>query len=323
MPTKVEYVWIGGLTDNDQFSRLRSKTKIIYNDAVELDDLPFWSVKGSLSGYEEEYLVIKPHSLFKDPFRKKDINYVALCDLHTYDIENDECVAHSQNTRKDTSDLLNDHKNDQPWYGISQDFFILDSKTSRPMGYPNDPGTYASNSDFYYCSRGTNDEQAKTIVDEIVDNALYAGVKISGMNAKNAPGQWKIKIGPCNGIDAGDELWMLRYIIERTVDKYNCHVDFKYKPVINEWAESYSSVKFSTRHMRRDDGYNKIKRSVNKLKKNHKKDMKKYNREEDAEFAVSIPRSHITNQSGYLEDSRPACYMDPYVVMKIIFKSSR
>ena len=40
---------------------------------------------------------------------------------------------------------------------------------------------------------------------------LYAGIKISGTNAEVMPSQWEFQVGPCEGIEMGDHLWMARY----------------------------------------------------------------------------------------------------------------
>ena len=46
---------------------------------------------------------------------------------------------------------------------------------------------------------------------------IYAGVKICGSNAEVMPGQWEYQVGPCEGIDMGDHLW-----VSRSVHKLTC-----------------------------------------------------------------------------------------------------
>ena len=41
---------------------------------------------------------------------------------------------------------------------------------------------------------------------------IYAGVKICGSNAEVMPGQWEYQVGPCEGIDMGDHLWVSRSV---------------------------------------------------------------------------------------------------------------
>jgi len=53
----------------------------------------------------------------------------------------------------------------------------------------------------------------------LVDTAyrcfLYAGLKIAGINAEVAPGQWEYQVGITKGIECGDHMWLARYIIAR------------------------------------------------------------------------------------------------------------
>ena len=45
---------------------------------------------------------------------------------------------------------------------------------------------------------------------------IYAGVKIAGSNAEVMPGQWEYQVGPCEGIDMGDHLWVSRSVNQCT-----------------------------------------------------------------------------------------------------------
>ena len=35
---------------------------------------------------------------------------------------------------------------------------------------------------------------------------LYAGVKVSGVNAEVMPGQWEYQVGLCEGVEIGDRV---------------------------------------------------------------------------------------------------------------------
>jgi hypothetical protein len=45
---------------------------------------------------------------------------------------------------------------------------------------------------------------------------IYAGVKIAGSNAEVMPGQWEYQVGPCEGINMGDHLWVSRSVYKHT-----------------------------------------------------------------------------------------------------------
>ena len=42
---------------------------------------------------------------------------------------------------------------------------------------------------------------------------MYAGIKISGTNAEVMPAQWEFQVGPTEGIDMGDDLWVARLVV--------------------------------------------------------------------------------------------------------------
>ena len=40
--------------------------------------------------------------------------------------------------------------------------------------------------------------------------SLYAGIEASGINGEVMPGQQEFQVGPCEGVEAGDDLWIAR-----------------------------------------------------------------------------------------------------------------
>ena len=60
---------------------------------------------------------------------------------------------------------------------------------------------------------------------------LYAGVNISGTNAEVMPAQWEFQIGPCEGIEMGDDLWMSRYLLHRVAEDFGLLVTMDPKPM--------------------------------------------------------------------------------------------
>ena len=64
---------------------------------------------------------------------------------------------------------------------------------------------------------------------------LYAGLDISGINAEVMPGQWEFQIGPCVGIDSGDQIWLARYILNRVAEDFGVSVSYEPKPVKGDW----------------------------------------------------------------------------------------
>ena len=38
--------------------------------------------------------------------------------------------------------------------------------------------------------------------------------RVSGTNAEVMPAQWEYQVGPTEGIDMGDDLWVSRYLLQ-------------------------------------------------------------------------------------------------------------
>ena len=96
----IEYIWVGGNQE------LRSKTRIIHSQGLVLDDfvkIPDWNYDGSstnqATGTNSE-IIIKPRTLFKDPFRKG--GYMVICDTYTPEGE-----PVSNNTRHNANNIFN------------------------------------------------------------------------------------------------------------------------------------------------------------------------------------------------------------------------
>ena len=73
------------------------------------------------------------------------------------------------------------------------------------QGYPGPQGPY-------YCAVGSNNVYGRDVVEAHYRACLYAGIQISGTNAEVMPAQWEFQVGPCEGIEMGDQLWMARYV---------------------------------------------------------------------------------------------------------------
>jgi len=328
--TIIEYIWIGGNNE------LRSKARVLSSDNlnVTLDDIPEWNYDGSSTEQAEGHyseIILKPRNLFNCPFRGKH-NYLVMCDTY---YPNGEPL--SNNHRHHANNFFNQHLDEEPWYGLEQEYFMLDIHTNLPLGFE-----HAVSQGQYYCSVGSTNAFGRQIADEHMELCLYAGISISGVNAEVAPGQWEFQVGPCEGIDAGDQLWVARYILQRLSEKYSVKIDFHPKPLQGEWNGSGCHTNFSTKKMRNKNGYDTILAAIEKLAENHEEHMEVYGHNNELRMtgnhetsnfnlfshgvgnrctSVRIPTLTYRDKKGYFEDRRPASNCDPYLVTQKILKT--
>ena len=326
-----EYIWIGGNNE------LRSKCRVL--DLPNNFHLPNWNYDGSstgqASGSDSEIMII-PRKTFPCSFRK-GINVLALCD--TYHMNGE---PHTTNTRVIAENIFNKKIYEHPWFGLEQEYFLINLETGLPLGCEKGIPKQGQ----FYCSVGSGNALGRPLVEEHLEACLYAGLKIGGINAEVAPGQWEFQIGPCEGIEAGDHLWIARYILERLSEKYGYRVDYSPK-LSSEINGSGCHCNYSTKDMRhgniRNTGLVFIENAIEKLSEKHKEHMEVYGKgnelrmigvHETAKYdefsfgranrgaSVRIPNNTIVEQKGYFEDRRPAANCDPYLVTSKIYETT-
>ena len=360
-----EYIWL------DSDNEFRSKTKIIYsNETPKLDNLPIWNYDGSSTGQAsgtDSEIFLHPVTMFKDPFRKNHTAFLVWCTC--YD-KNKNPLNNSHRIK--ALEIFDKHIDQEPWFGIEQEYFIVDPKTKLPLGFSNDQiqalpcgssiarcapalpcgSSIASNTRCapepqgkYYCGVGIDRIFLREIPENHMEYCLYAGIMICGINAEVAPDQWEYQIGPCIGIEAGDHLWVSRYILNRVAEAFGLLISYHPKPLgkNNDWNGSGCHTNFSTKDMRNENGIEFINQAIERLSLNHKLHMESYgehNRErmsglhETSSYdvftcgranrgaSVRIPNSVLEESKGYFEDRRPASNCDPYLVTSLIMTTT-
>ena len=143
--TQCMYVWIDGTGEN-----LRAKTKTVKFVPGKPAELPVWNYDGSSTGQAEgknSDTYLKPVAMYPDPFRGGN-NKLVLCETFKYDKTPTET-----NKRKECNEIMEKAKDEHPWFGIEQEYTILD-QDQHPFGWPKSgfPGPQGP----YYCGVGAN-----------------------------------------------------------------------------------------------------------------------------------------------------------------------
>merc|ERR1711871_899972 len=223
---QAEYIWIGGSEED-----LRSKCRTLAKKAggYKPEDLPEWNYDGSSTNQapgDNSEVIIKPRAVFKDPFRPGD-NILVLCDTYT-----PAGVPLPTNTRNASNAIMEKAKDLEPWFGLEQEYTLFEADFKTPLGWP--PSGFPAPQGPYYCGMGANASYGRHIVEAHYRACLYAGIKISGVNAEVMPGQWEYQVGPCVGTESGDQLWISRFLMLRVCELFRVNVSWDPKPMREE-----------------------------------------------------------------------------------------
>eukprot|EP01062_Namystynia_karyoxenos_P064112 TRINITY_DN569_c0_g1_i10.p1 TRINITY_DN569_c0_g1~~TRINITY_DN569_c0_g1_i10.p1 ORF type:complete len:397 (+),score=186.20 TRINITY_DN569_c0_g1_i10:87-1193(+) len=324
-PWIAEYVFCCG---KDTYSDLRSKYMTVTNMKIEEatpEKLKVWNFDGSSTGQaagETSEVLIRPVAVYPHPFLRNARAVLAECLLP-------DGTPHPTNTRHLANKWFEEHKADEPWFGLEQEYFLY--KDGRPLGWPQ--GGFPEPQGDYYCGNSSK-VVGRELVLKHYEACLRMGLTISGVNAEVAPAQWEFQIGPCVGIDEGDHMIMARWVWAKIAEEHQIQVNYDPKPIKGDWNGSGCHINFSTKAMREAGGYEAIKKACENLSKTFLDDVKFYGGQNDqrmtgahetsklSEFTYSVGGRHTSvrigndvpkDGKGYMEDRRPASNIDPYL----------
>lgn len=327
---KLEYIWLDGYKPTQS---LRSKTKIEPDFSGKLEDCPIWSFDGSSTeqavGGSSDCL-LKPVFICSDPQRKE--GYLVMCE-----VLNADGTPHITNGRATIEDDDNDF-----WFGFEQEYFLYDPETNMPLGFP--ANGYPAPQGPYYCSVGAKNAFGREIVEEHLDVCLEAGLNVEGINAEVAAGQWEFQIFAKGAEEAGDQIWVARYLLERIGEKYGVVINWHCKPLGDtDWNGSGMHANFSNSVLRNagnKETYDAVCQAFAPVvaehiavygADNHLRLTGKHETQSIDQFSygisdrgasIRIPIATVERGwKGWLEDRRPNSAADPYKVAARIIKT--
>ncbi len=325
---RAEYIWIDGTEPDNE---VRSKTRIIPTGK----EPGIWGFDGSSTNQatgDNSDVVLKPVFQCPDPIRGGD-NILVLCEC----LLTEDMSPHPTNTRAAAVASMEAFGDQKPWFGLEQEYTMLDPQTGWPFGFP--PNGYPGPQGPYYCGVGAMRIAGRDLVEEHTDLCIAAGLEISGTNAEVMPGQWEFQIGPLDTVAVGDHMWIARYLLYRIGEKHNVEISIEAKPMKGDWNGAGMHTNFSTEAMRENydaiitaaeslgaegkpaehiAGYGSgIEDRLTGAHETQRFDTYSYG-VSDRGASIRIPWQVAQDQKGYIEDRRPNANADPYVVATLV-----
>ena len=276
--------------------------------------------------------LLKPVAIYPDPARRD--GYLVMTE-----VLNADGTPHESNGRATIDD-----EDDDFWFGFEQEYFIMDTKTQLPLGFP--VGGYPAPQGMYYCSVGGKNTHGRELVEKHANLCIDAGLNFEGINQEVASGQWEFQLFAKGAKKAGDEIWVARYLLERTGEKYGFSINYHPKPLGDtDWNGSGMHANFSNGLMRESGDESVFTKICEEFGKNIERHISVYGADNDQrltglhetqsinEFSygvsdrgssIRIPIGTVEDGwKGRLEDRRTASNADPYKVAAAVIKTTK
>ena len=330
MKSKLEYIWLDGYRPTQM---MRSKTLVVSDFSGKVEDAPVWSFDGSSTDQADgssSDCLLKPVFIRKDPQRSN--GYLVMTE-----VLNADGTPHVSNGRATIDD-----DDDDFWFGFEQEYVLWDLNHHTPMGFPA-PGYFPPPQGPFYCSVGAEYVVGRDLVEEHLDACIEADLNIEGINAEVMKGQWEYQIFAKGAKEAGDQIWVARYLAERVGEKYGVRINLDPKPVKGDWNGSGMHANFSNGLMRTcgdekvftaicEEFGKHIQEHIDVYGANNHKRLTGLHETQsidkfsygvsDRGASIRIPVSTVEGGwKGRLEDRRPASNADPYKVAGRIIKT--
>ncbi|GAY43748.1 hypothetical protein CUMW_076880 [Citrus unshiu] len=291
-----EYIWIGGSGMD-----MRSKARTLPGPVSDPSKLPKWNYDGSSTGQapgEDSEVILYPQAIFKDPFRRGN-NILVMCDAYTPAGE-----PIPTNKRHAAAKIFShsDVVAEEPWYGIEQEYTLLQKDVKWPLGWP--IGGYPGPQVLFVFPILTlqffdllqfllvlDHTTVVLVLTKLGGVTLWTPItrpvymqestSVASME-KSCRGSGGAGVSPDwleslqVGISAGDQLWVARYILERITEIAGVVLSFDPKPIQGDWNGAGAHANYSTKSMRNDGGFEVIKKAIEKLGLRHSEHIAAY-----------------------------------------------
>lgn len=331
------YIWIDGSGIN-----LRCKDRILNCMPYAPEGVPEWAFDGSSTGQAptgSSDTKLLPITVCRDPFRLEP-HVLVFNEVYMGDGK-----PAATNNRKFCNDLCIAHKDQEPWFGLEQEYTMLDVD-GWGFGWPKGGGFPAVKYEYNYCGVGAKYIAGRDVSEAHARCCLYSGLDFEGTNAEVMHACWEFQIGTTIGIKAPDDMWMARFLLARVGEDYGADITYHPKPMGMLHPGCGMHHNFSVKKMRTaPGGYKFIEDCIKKLEKNHMKHMVNYGNDEKTnrmrlsgkfetapfdkfswgiasrKASIRLQRRIKEKDKGFMEDRRPAADCDPYLVCGLIMET--
>ena len=299
----------------DSESKFRSKTVFSTKPIEEIEEVVVDSMMISNVVVESHDIILVPVKCIKNHLIRDDKHWLVMCEIRY-----PNGSIHKYNTRDPLQNLLREHSDYE--VALTQQFVLFNNE-KKPIGW-HDGIDLMKN----YSSKLDHMQHSQEIIDMLIENLLHVGIGISNIQMERMVSRWSVTFQQKSVLEACDELFLVRYLLQRLCGNKNVLVSFHPEPIKSSKIYSRCYLKMTSNKMRQENGIVDIDRACKKLELKHLEQHKTLCQYNGKHFSYGQNSSrydvviHLdTDNSGYLEDKRASGDCDIYVISEKIIRT--